>query len=100
MRRNDCQDIPIRSLAKVKQEQKPILSPNPSTGVFSIDIHNGKSNAVIDIYSIEGKRIMHIFDYSRHQPIDLRSEMNGVYVIHVLDKESGELNMLKYIKVE
>ncbi len=97
---NDCQDIPIRSLAKVKQEQKPILSPNPSTGVFTIDIHNRNSPSTIDIYNIEGKQIMHFSDYTRNQPIDLRSEINGVYIIHVLDKESGELSILKYIKVE
>lgn len=61
--------------------------PNPSKGAFTIDAEQSKINN-LEVYNILGERVYQKTDQQMDKPvIDLNSQPNGVYFIHVMCNE-------------
>ncbi|MCF8298104.1 MAG: T9SS type A sorting domain-containing protein [Saprospiraceae bacterium] len=68
------------SINEIQKENKIQISPNPSNGIFNVDINIEKEGEII-IYNSLGENIYQS-NFSSHQfEIDLSSKPNGVYLI-------------------
>ena len=72
----------VTSLANIKNSIK--ISPNPSTGAFSIDFGGAVlSKSVINIYNVQGKKVRSIDVNGDIVSISLENESNGVYFVEI-----------------
>ena len=73
------------------------LFPNPSNGVFTIQLNN-LSASEISITDINGKNIFHqiIPDFIKKQTITVKlpSVAKGMYFIHIISKEGTSTNKI------
>jgi type IX secretion system substrate protein/beta-propeller repeat-containing protein len=95
---NGKRDIFIQKL----QEGKPVgfenlqqseinLYPNPTTGLFNIELPEGIQNAQIQIFDITGKTVYHGELYQRINPINLSRLSNGIYHISMITNAGEKL---------
>ena len=71
-----------------------VLSPNPSTGVFTVTGENLKR---IEVFDILGQKVTSLQVNGDQTAIDLSGHPAGVYLINVTDKE-GKLCVKKVVK--
>ena len=64
-----------------------VISPNPTSGSFSLSLEQGLSNSKITISSITGEHIQNL-DNSGHYNLNLQS---GVYIIKIQKKDNSEI---------
>jgi len=69
--------------------KKPIIFPNPSNGIFNIDLQNIE---YVEVANLNGEIILK----SKESTIDLSNEANGVYLIKI--KSSIGISSHKFIK--
>jgi PKD repeat protein/sugar lactone lactonase YvrE len=91
--------IPVGISTETKKiiENEINIYPNPTAGVFNLELYNSNSNVLkIDIFDISGKRI---FSQIKNEvfiklPIDLRNFQNGLYFCKII---SNEINICSKI---
>jgi len=74
--------------------------PNPSSGVFNVDVNEIKSNIIIEIYDISGKEVARKnidTNYSNHISMDMRGLHKGVYFIKI---QFGSFSSVKRIIIK
>jgi len=77
------------SVPKLKQEQIAIY-PNPASNVFTITNENLKIGNKIEIFNLQGQKILTKELNSQTQTIDISKIPTGIY-IYKIGKESGKL---------
>lgn len=88
------------SISENKFAQKLTLYPNPSTGLVSIDLNALYQSVSISIYDIKSQLIESKDDtFTSTIQFSLAHYKQGVYFIHVIDKESGNTAVLKLLKI-
>jgi hypothetical protein len=65
-----------------------VIYPNPSEGVFTIRFEEEPENAVIQIFDVMGKLRKSILNKNSVQIIDVSELENGVYIVVVAGKET------------
>lgn len=71
-----------------------VLFPNPTTGLFTIELSTVANNTTISIYTIDGQNIMNKNVTSNSTLINLDEFENGIYIVNILN---GENNITKRI---
>lgn len=68
------------------------IYPNPTKGMLKIDVagENEIQNALVEIYTVNGKKIYSIKNVQQNYQVDLSSQANGVYIMRI------ELNNSQY----
>ena len=73
------------------------IFPNPSSGIFHLEINNGTaSNAEIEIYDVLGKIVFKSVILNSETNIDLSSAAKGIYFYHVVN-ETGTVGTGKLV---
>jgi len=66
------------------------IAPNPSTGIFKINLNNSMENGTVEIYNVLGRKL---FDAPLHtqstMDITLKNIPPGIYFVKVFDKENS-----------
>lgn len=78
------QKIPIQSMK---------IFPNPSNGIFTIQLHGLKNENTISIYNSLGKTISEI-NAKRSQTVDLSHLQKGLYIAKVIDNDKQIIQRL------
>lgn len=63
-------------------ENEIIVYPNPSSGIFTIEIEN-LENAVVEIYNISGQLVKHQMLKNNYEIIDINQQPNGLYLVKI-----------------
>lgn len=81
--------IAEQSLAQIS------VMPNPSTGLFNL--HNPSNEEIsVSVYSVLGKLIYQNHSVLAYEQIDLTTEEDGIYLIHMMiDGESKTIRIIK-----
>lgn len=77
------------------QAQKPVVYPNPSSGVYKI--YFTESDAKIEVRNVIGQLLQSHLAQSNTFEIDLSKETSGVYILNCIDKQ-GETRSVKLLK--
>lgn len=65
------------------------ISPNPSGGIFTVDLPNSRSESRIDVYDGMGQKVYANVLFPQHSTqIDLSSFPSGMYVLTVQDRDN------------
>jgi len=67
--------------------------PNPSSGIYKLE---GAESAEVIIYNALGTEVLKIDSFKLNEEIDLSSQIDGVYFIHVKTAKTTE--MIKVVK--
>jgi hypothetical protein len=71
------------------------ISPNPSTGIFTLDIANmPMQDLQISVYDVSGKQLLRISPTQARTQLDLSQQPAGVYAVHVCDAQFSYTSML------
>lgn len=62
------------------------IYPNPTKGILKIDVagDNDIQNALIEVYTVNGKTVYSSKDVRRNYQIDLSNQSNGVYIMRIV----------------
>jgi hypothetical protein len=71
-----------------------LIYPNPSSGVFYLNLKKINSNFKVEIFNIEGKKV---FFYREKDKIDISSEVSGIYIIRIFDFSNHKTYLNKII---
>lgn len=86
------------ALAELKGSDSQVnIFPNPSNGLFRLELPSGRTDISIHIYSISGTLVKVIEEASGSVNIDLQKEPNGIYFIQVSegDKNTSVSKIIK-----
>ncbi|MES2132614.1 MAG: T9SS type A sorting domain-containing protein [Bacteroidota bacterium] len=80
-------------------EQRTIMSPNPSSGIFHIQTKKISEEEILllNVYDMKGQLIMSINSISSEQEINLEAYGNGIYMIQIISNTGR--SMVKKIEV-
>ncbi len=67
------------------------IFPNPSTGKFTVSIPENKSIVALEMYNIQGMKIMEKIFHSSEYSMDVSSLSNGIYFLEI-KTEKGTAN--------
>lgn len=75
------------------------IYPNPSSGTYTIEIHEHTENGTAIIYNMEGAKIAESsIQEIRNSTIDISNKPDGIYMLHL---RAGEMNVVyKLVKRE
>jgi hypothetical protein len=69
------------------QEDDIFFYPNPSSGIFTLELTQYKTQTTICIHDVLGNCILNKTILNRREEIDLRTQAKGIYFIEVLSVE-------------
>jgi hypothetical protein len=97
----DCPELNPVAITEVNDE-KPLNArfyPNPAGDVLNIEIDNlNREILFLNIYSAEGRLIIHKLIESQHSEIHLSGYSNGIYVIKLINQKGVEVLSDKFVK--
>jgi hypothetical protein len=64
-------------------ENKMIVFPNPSTGLFFLENQKNKIGSFYRITGLDGKEIMHGYIQNTLLQVDLSQKLSGVYILSI-----------------
>lgn len=79
-------DITTGMNQNISEEPKIVISPNPTSGIFNVQINKFK-NAKLKIYNVYGECIYQYQSSSASFKIDLSDEINGIYFMNIKTEE-------------
>ena len=68
------------------------ISPNPSKGIFNLNIENIQSKITIEIYNDAGQRVHSSTTSNPNTEIDLGKQAKGIYNIFLTDENKNVVN--------
>jgi hypothetical protein len=71
-----------------------VLFPNPTTGVFTIELSPVVNNATVVVYTVDGQNIINKKITSNTTLINLDAFENGIYIVNIIN---GDYNITKRI---
>lgn len=85
------------ALNDISTEELPVtVYPNPSNGLFQVELPLGETKLSVQIFDILGKQIKSFHSIKTKESIDLSDAPDGVYLLHVSDgKNSTSEKLLK-----
>ena len=91
----------VNACVGVKENNNSLSSinifPNPSNGVFSIELVNTNEIATMEIYNVLGAKIKSQKINSGKNEINLQDQSNGIYFVYVTDNNK-EVQVIKIVK--
>jgi len=92
---SNCEVLGYGSIGEINQDF--VIYPNPSQGIFSIDLSNFNGIEKVDLLNVEGKVIMTYADISQgainHFELD---EPEGIYIVRIM-RSDGHISRSKLI---
>jgi hypothetical protein len=64
--------------------------PNPSNGMFNVNLSAFETIRSIEVYDLTGKRVMEIYPNSNQTMLDLSNLAGGIYTLKVVSDESNQ----------
>jgi hypothetical protein len=64
--------------------------PNPSNGMFNVNLSAFETIRSIEVYDLTGKRMMEIYPNSNQTMLDLSNLAGGIYTLKVVSDESNQ----------
>lgn len=83
-------------IKETEQTEKPIIYPNPSTGIYQLQTTRLPKNLKIEIYNSLGQLVYFSFPQKENIEIDLRKEKDGIYFLKYIS--NGETRSVKLLK--
>jgi hypothetical protein len=90
-------DTMLTSVAPVWVSSMPIVYPNPNNGRFFINIKSYNIGSVLEIYSMQGEKIMDSKINSVVEPVDMEQEPSGIYLYRIVSETGNLVNSGKFI---
>lgn len=90
-------DTLLTSVAPVWTYSASILYPNPNNGRFSIRIESYNIGSVLEIYSMQGEKIISSKINSSIEPVDMEQEPAGIYLYRIVSETGNLVNTGKFI---
>ena len=88
----------LEGINELSNNEDMDVYPNPSTGIFNVEIQSGKSRAKkIEIFSVLGEQIMNQNLTQNHSLIDLNKQSAGIYFYRVLAEDGNMVGHGKLI---
>lgn len=73
------------------------IYPNPSKGIYNVNIENPKGNLILEVYNSIGSKILELDDSNNLLNIDISSQPNGLYFVKAI-RDNNIIEVQKLIK--
>jgi hypothetical protein len=73
----------------IERQTSVRVYPNPSAGLFNVNLSVSETIRSIEVYDLMGKRVMEFYPNAAQVVLDLSSLTNGIYTVKI---KSDELN--------
>jgi hypothetical protein len=74
----------------VEREASVRVYPNPSAGLFNVNLSGAQAIRTIEVYDLMGKRVMEFYPNTAQVVLDLSSLTNGIYTVKIKSDESNQ----------
>jgi len=71
--------------------------PNPSSGLFNINLSVAETIRSIEVYDLMGKKVMELFPNTAQVVLDMGHLTNGIYTLKIVSDESNQSVRLQKI---
>jgi len=76
------------SLAGLAKQNNLMLFPNPASGLFTIEWNNQNTQSTIEVFNMNGVRVLQKQSYQNREVMDLSTYPAGVYMVRVSNSQS------------
>jgi len=74
----------------VERQTSVRIYPNPSAGLFNINLSVSETIRSIEVYDLLGKRVMEVYPNTAQVVLDMSSLTNGIYTVKIKSDESNQ----------
>jgi poly(3-hydroxybutyrate) depolymerase len=74
----------------VERQTSVRIYPNPSAGLFNVNLSVAQTIRTIEVYDLMGKRVMEFYPNTAQVVLDLSSLTNGIYTVKIKSDESNQ----------
>jgi hypothetical protein len=74
----------------VERQTSVRIYPNPSAGLFNINLSVSETIRSIEVFDLLGKRVMEVYPNTAQVVLDMSSLTNGIYTVKVKSDESNQ----------
>ncbi|MEL6560224.1 MAG: PHB depolymerase family esterase [Bacteroidota bacterium] len=83
-------DIPVNQLQDISTDLAEVgIYPNPSSGAITVDLRHGSTQNQIEVFSMDGKRIIDIETQNDSERLDLSSYGKGIYQMKISTEDQS-----------
>ena len=83
-------DIPVNQLQDISTDLAEVgIYPNPSSGAIIVDLRQGSTQNQIEVFSMDGKRIIDIETQNDSERLDLSSYGKGIYQMKISTEDQS-----------
>ncbi|MBN2891352.1 MAG: T9SS type A sorting domain-containing protein [Bacteroidales bacterium] len=75
-------------------QNEVVISPNPTSGIFKINFSNISANAEVEIFTVDGKKVLTSSITADKNEFDLSDYESGLYMIKITTKDRVYLQKL------
>jgi hypothetical protein len=93
---DNCQCVGLDISGISELDLLATISPNPSLGIFSIQLPNVNEQAHVVVTDLAGSVVFENPQFDNNQHIDLNTNPAGVYFVNI--RQKGSINTIKLLK--
>jgi len=76
------------SVAGLAKQNNLMLFPNPASGLFTIEWNNHNTQSTIEVFNMNGVRVLQKQSYQNREEMDLSTYPAGVYMVRVSNSQT------------